>query len=71
MVSRVGTVSLTAMMAVRPMTPAPTKVATLAFLGAVYLANRPATAEVRMAVMSVASMMQKGSTVSGLSLIHI
>ena len=50
---------------VRPMTPAPTSVAVVALEGAVYFAMTPPTAEVRIAVMSVPSRMQNGSTVSG------
>ena len=45
------------MIIVRPITPAPTSVTVSVFLGAVYFAKTPATAEVRMAVI--------------LSLIHI
>lgn len=60
-----GRLSQTAMIIVRPITPAPTSVTVSVFLGAVYFAKTPATAEVRMAVIRVPSRMQKGSTVSG------
>ena len=60
-----GSASCTAEIIVRPITPAPTRHAVSAFEGAAYLAIRPPTAEVRIAVMSVPSRMQNGSTVSG------
>ena len=60
-----GSASCTAEIIVRPITPAPTRHAVSALEGAAYLAIRPPTAEVRIAVMSVPSRMQNGSTVSG------
>ena len=65
MVFTVGIASAMAMTIVRPMTPAPTRQAVSVLEGAVYFASRPPTAEVRIAVTSVPSRMQNGSTVSG------
>ena len=55
MVLTVGIASQIAMIMVRPMTPAPISVAVSVSEGAQYFACRPATAEVRMAVMMVPS----------------
>ena len=60
-----GSASWMAETIVRPITPAPTSVAVVAFEGAAYFASTPPTAEVRIAVMSVPSRMQNGKTVSG------